>query len=389
MADLELYYATNRRHQGNDQWHPTGYEDGSFSTDGRQNLRFGRVATSLPDSKIEAHVQAKVEGLGTGNGIDLADLLGEQTLSHEAFEEKLDRSKHEDLQSKVKLGSARLFGDLRSRMLAGEHILIYIHGYNVEWTQAVGSALALQTLANRMLAEQQVASPTAIRVVLFSWPSEGMSIPWRSYLNDREYAEGSGVALGRGLLKFRDELLALGRQARLIKDPKKQKAFACGGRVHLLAHSMGNYALQNAVSWVASNAPGPALPRLLDQVFLCAADVDDDVLEPGEPLARLEELAEAVHVYSNTGDLPLKGSDWTKGNRERLGTRGPERLSSVSRKVDHVDCSDCVAGFMEHSYYLTGNVLRDIVASVAGLKAEAHPHRRPVAERDWRLTPVS
>jgi esterase/lipase superfamily enzyme len=393
MADLGLYYATNRKHLGADQWAPKGYADGEFSSDGRQNLRLGRVRARVDDALLARYASAKVAGLGVGDGIGLGDALAKQKLDIEAFEEHVDRSKAQDLQKKLKLGSTRLFADLRARMLRGAHVLIYIHGYNVEWAQAVGSALALQELGNRFLrslpAGAAAQAPSEMVLVLFSWPSEGMAIPWTSYRNDREYAQASGLAVGRGLLKFRDELLDLGRRARGIRDERKRRAFACAGKVHLLSHSMGNYVLQNAVGWVADNAAGPALPRLLDQVFLCAPDVDDDVLEPGEPLGRLEELAEAVHVYSNTGDLPLKGSDWTKGNRERLGTRGPARLANVSRKISHVDCSACVSGLMEHSYYLDGNALRDIVQSMAGLRADDPLRRRQAtADRDWRLKPA-
>ena len=32
MTTLELYFATNRKHQGDDRWHPTGYGT-TFSDD--------------------------------------------------------------------------------------------------------------------------------------------------------------------------------------------------------------------------------------------------------------------------------------------------------------------------------------------------------------------
>jgi len=56
------------------------------------------------------------------------------------------------------------------------------------------------------------------------------------------------------------------------------------------------------------------MPRIVDHVFLCAADVDDDALEPGRPLGRIHEIAREVTVYHNRGDKDLHVSDITKGN---------------------------------------------------------------------------
>jgi hypothetical protein len=47
-------------------------------------------------------------------------------------------------------------------------------------------------------------------VVLFTWPSDGMALPLVSYKSARTEAPSSGNAIGRGLLKLRDYLAALG-----------------------------------------------------------------------------------------------------------------------------------------------------------------------------------
>ena len=43
MTKLTLYYATNRKHEGKDRWHPESYGT-KFSDDGMENLRFGAVS---------------------------------------------------------------------------------------------------------------------------------------------------------------------------------------------------------------------------------------------------------------------------------------------------------------------------------------------------------
>ena len=152
-------------------------------------------------------------------------------------------------------------------------------------------------------------------------------------------------------------------------------------RLHLLCHSMGNYVLQNALARVAEFSPG-TLPRILTNVFMCAADVDDDVLEPSEPLGRLDELTQAINIYTNREDNALRISDFTKGNPDRLGSAGPARPNQVHTKVLHVNCTPLIGGLVEHSYYLSGKVNRDIAQTIAGMEAEAVKRaRKRVNER--------
>ena len=63
----------------------------------------------------------------------------------EAFEEVLDAA-IPDTQQQPKLGSARTFDELQKKMRASRDLLIFIHGFNVSWRDAVGSALALQEM---------------------------------------------------------------------------------------------------------------------------------------------------------------------------------------------------------------------------------------------------
>jgi esterase/lipase superfamily enzyme len=197
-------------------------------------------------------------------------------------------------------------------------------------------------------------------VVLFSWPSDGMALPWVSYKSDRSEAAGSGAAVGRAFLKARDFLADL-------RDRAKQGGRElCGQDIHLLCHSMGNYLLQNALTRLYDFTPGDALPRLFEHVFLCAPDVDDTVLEPGQPLGRLNQIARHVTIYHNRQDTALVVSDYTKGNPERLGGAGAAHPALLHNKVHQVDCTPVVHGVVEHSYYLAGNVNADIRASIDG-----------------------
>jgi len=367
MATLTLYYGTNRAHEGKERWSPTGYGP-RFSSDGSENLRFGKVTMMADDRTLRGHLTKKQKSLGDGDGERLADWLSSRPMSISAYREQIDPAVADTHQPNAVFGSQALFADLKTHMDAGADVLIFIHGFNVAWKEAVASALALQAMINHQ-GDQPVV------VVLFSWPSDGQSMPFTSYRSDRTDAKASGYAVGRALLKFRDFLDSLRTQvATGVAKP-------CAQDVHLLCHSMGNYVLQNALARIAEFSPG-TLPRILTNVFQCAADVDDDVLEPGEPLGRLDELTQTINVYTNREDNALRISDFTKGNPDRLGSAGPARPHQVHTKVLQIDCTPLVGGLIEHSYYLAGTVNRDIAQTIAGLEPDhAKRSRKRVHER--------
>ena len=88
----------------------------------------------------------------------------------------------------------------------------------------------------------------------------------------------------------------------------------------------------------------------------------------------------------NTGDVALHVSDYTKGNPDRLGTAGFGRPSDVHSKIHQVDCSEIVSGLVEHSYYLTGSINRDIRQSIMGntqYDEERSRTRHPTAPNTW------
>ncbi|MGF1527914.1 MAG: alpha/beta hydrolase [Candidatus Competibacterales bacterium] len=336
-----VYYGTNRR--ANRKNRPDDFEAG-FSDDGLANLRFGEA--EIVDDRIERL---------------------------EVY--------HETPSGSV-LGSQKLFDLLRERMAQeGCDVLLFIHGFNVTFHEALRNAAVMENL-------YQGRGGAGVALVAFSWPSDGNLA---FYHSDRHDAMASGLALARGLAK------AVGFIRQL------QAETLCRQSIHLLAHSMGCYALRFALqamvergvlleasngaplAVLAQRQPRPAspplgvgLPRLLDQIILTAADEDNDALEDPEKLARLPELGNRVTVYCNPNDRPLTLSDWTKGNPDRLGSEGPIRPQNLSNKIDVVDCSPQVVGVVEHGYhYQTKAVVEDINTVLGGLASDQ------VAGREW------
>lgn len=372
MATNELYFATNRNHEGEDRWNPTGY-GARFSDDGAENLRFGKLTVQVNAKNVAAYLNQKGD-YGIGNGIGLSEYLAEQAKSAQitAYKEDIPRKDiAETHQENVVLGSRAMFNDLLQVMQSASDVLVYVHGFNVSWNNAVGAALALQT---RLNSTPLGDNKQKVTVVLFSWPSDGQAIPFVSYKSDRTEAAASGSAFARGVLKLRDYLM----------EVCKRGVNPCGHDIHLLCHSMGNFALQNALPRIADYSGGRAMPRIFEQIFMCSPDVDADCFEDGKPLARLPELSRATTVYFNRQDKAMYVSDYTKGNPERLGCDGVLRPAILNVKVNTVDCTPIVAGegLVEHSYYLVGHVNDDIRLSTDGVAFD-DVRRRRKKKGDW------
>ena len=374
---IQIYYATNRRHRGLDRWQPTGYGI-EPSKDGTENLRFGMVTLHCDGGKVAECLEADC-GFGTGDGVRLARYFFEQRRSAtiEAFREDLRKEQNESTQPRQNLGSTRAFSELRDKMVAGDHVLIFVHGYNVTWWEAVASAASLQCMLNRHCSRDPANDSTPVHVVLSTWPSDGCSIPYWSYFSDRSDAKVSGYAFGRGLLKLRHYLIDTRRLLRQRGDPP------CGRSVYLLCHSMGNYVLQNALERIADFSISGRLPQIFERVFLCAADVAADVFQPREPFHRLPQMAKAVTIYHNRGDLTMRISDYTKGNTDRLGWDGAEWPAYLPDRVHQVDCGRLVSGIVEHSYYHCGAVNDDIRQCIDRLPPDSRDRTREPVRHGW------
>ena len=381
METATLYYATNRAHRGKDRWRPQGYS-GKPSNDGAENLRFGKLTLQVDPSVVRRHLAAKTR-YGIGAGTALTDYLRKQagTIEIQAFEELLNADKPDSIQAEKNFGSIRAFRDMQQVMKKSQDVLLYIHGFNVDWDDAVASALALQFMLN-----VDGGTGKYTNVFLFSWPSDGMALPYVSYKSDRSDAKLSGYAFGRGLLKLRDWLGKL-------RTRNAGKQLLCKQEVHLLCHSMGNYVLQNSLARIMRFNHGKVPPRLFEQIFMCAPDVDDHVFEPGQALSALPDMARCVSIYHNREDVAMYVSDYTKNNPDRLGQSGAARPALLNNKIQQIDCSRIVTGVVEHGYYLNGLVNRDIRLSIAGISqddGERDRRRKGNAWPNiWMMTPAS
>lgn len=258
------------------------------------------------------------------------------------------------------------FSDAASSAIIGakKNLLIFIHGFCNSFEQAIKRA----AFNREWFAEAgQAAGDTT--VIAFTWPSAGKLLaapphmPPEAYLADQARAGKSGYHLAF-FLNVIDQLRLDYHKA----NPN--------GRVFLLAHSMGNYALQAGVQfWFDSRGSDDIM---FDEVFLAAADEVDDTFErpAGGRLSNLPRLTNRISIYYSRKDVAMYLST-TVNLDERLGFDGPDDKRDQARfpasKFRIVDCTE-VSDFppfeppdATHQYYRRSRIVRaDIVATMNG-----------------------
>lgn len=283
------------------------------------------------------------------------------------------------------LGSSRLFREIRHEAQRGNRdVVVYIHGFANTFESSLQRAAQIKQ--RYLIDPPGGGAPYEPHLIVFSWPSNGRTVPPWEYHSDRDDAAASGVAAARFFMRFWDVLNELGR---------------CDQPIHVVAHSMGNWALRHAVLGIrnflgdpASSTPGRVtLPKVFANAFLMAADEDDDALEDDHKMGLLPQLARFIHVYHSRDDRALTISDKTKFNPDRLGTNGPRTFSGLSGRVVSIDCSkvdETEPLHACHQYYrIRKEVVDDVRAVLSGrFRPDEVPNRVTTESgRRYRIEP--
>jgi esterase/lipase superfamily enzyme len=227
-----------------------------------------------------------------------------------------------------------------------KEILVYVHGYNVPFDDAMRRA-------GQLGYDLGYENGT---VAAFSWPSRGSAA---EYAADAANAEWTGPALERFLTRLADS--------------------AGAQRIAVVVHSMGNRAMASVLRSLANRAQ-PAFTELV----LAAPDLDADVFQ--EQIAPiLGKAARHSTLYVSSGDRALGIS--TRLHEQLRAGLGGARMFGL-QELDVVDASSVPAGALDHSYYAENKeVLDDLFMLVRrGLPAERRNLRKyPQYEHAWRL----
>lgn len=277
-------------------------------------------------------------------------------------EDYTDPEQYEKAAEKFNFGSQKVFDKLHQKGLEEAHegdILVFVHGFNNDLRESI------ETLCQLHVKYIREGSPIK-HIVLFTWPARKNLLRYR---DDARDAIKSGYALARALDKLRAQFRAL------IHAHGK----FCDHRMHLMAHSMGNRVVEAMMTELLASGTRPN--NLFGEIFLMAADVDDDCMAPQRPMHQLISLGERVHAYYHRRDMALGVSEKTKNAFNRLGRWGSRRTIELpddvyQAEVTYVADEDTLGlrnlfsspvGYINHWYYLKSEaVVTDVIEVLNG-----------------------
>lgn len=219
------------------------------------------------------------------------------------------RDDHLRVQWVTSLERERFWGEMHQAS-AGQHALLYLHGYKNTFEEAA-------IRAAQLAADLSVSGATAF----FSWPSKGSVT---AYTADEAAIEASEGAITEFLVDF---------------------ATHCGAeKAHVIAHSMGNRGLLRALQRIAANAEAASQVKL-GQIFLAAPDVDRDLFL--DLAALYPRFSERTTLYASDADLPVHLSSKLHA-APRAGYFEP---MTIAPGIDTVAVPDFDLDLLGHSYF--------------------------------------
>ena len=263
------------------------------------------------------------------------------------YQEAEDPKKHFTMQELKATTREELLALVRQRLATSarfkDHALIFVHGYNTGFDNAVYRTA-------------QIAYDLKFdgAPFLYSWPSGGAVA---SYTYDRESAGQSEPYL-RQFLEM------------VVKETGAKS-------VSVIAHSMGNQPLLQVLKELKLQAPAGVE---INQVISAAPDVDRDNFEN---LARtIQGFAKGVTLYAASNDRALNVSRRFHGGVPRAGDV-PEQGPLVLPGLDTIDVSAASMDGLgiNHSGYAENNALLNDIALLIQTGERPPDKRVPILEK--------
>jgi esterase/lipase superfamily enzyme len=291
FATVRVFYGTNRLPSGD-------AKPALFYGKGRGDLQYGYVNVTIPQIHKEAELETQPRWAEYTLGVDEASM----------------RRRYVLLDQVTPLAQDDFVRTLRQQVKdsPSKDLFIFVHGFNNTFEDAA-----------RRAAQMAYDLDFDGTPLLYSWPSQGSAT---AYAVD-EAAVGIS---GRKMADFLETVVAQ----------------SGAERIHLLAHSMGNRALIEALqTYLAKRAPDQR-QHIFGQIVFTAPDVDRDYFV--DAIGSLRSAAERVTLYASGNDYALRSSQFLHG-APRAGTAGDfiVRLAGL----DTIDMSSVPADALGHSYF--------------------------------------
>jgi esterase/lipase superfamily enzyme len=291
FAAVRVFYGTNRAPTGEMQ--PAQYYGGA-----RGDLQYGSLEVTIPRIHQEAQLETRPRWVEYTFAADQAAMRAQYVL----LDKVMPLEKSEFVRQLHQQVSESRFKD----------VFIFVHGFNNTFEDAA-----------RRTAQLAYDLDFDGTPMLYSWPSQGSAT---AYAVD-EAAVGIS---GRRLADFLETVVTLsGAQ-----------------RIHLIAHSMGNRALIEALqTYLAKRAPENR-QHIFGQIVFTAPDVDRDYFT--DAIESLAGAAGRVTLYASDNDYALRTSQFVHG-APRAGTAGDVIVKLAG--LDSIDMSSVPADALGHSYF--------------------------------------
>jgi len=213
--------------------------------------------------------------------------------------------------------------DLLAQASAEPDVLVYVHGFR-------------QTFETAVLDAARLSDSIKFRgsTMVFSWPSKAGLF---DYAYDRESAVWSRDAFERVLASV------------MANQP-------AGGRVHIVAHSMGTMLALESLRQVYGRY-GDAASERIGAVVFASPDIDLDIFTSS--IARLGPVARKITVITATNDRALALSGRVAGGITRVGAAEKDALERLGLRV--VDASQYGWGIVNHDLFLSNGEVRRVI----------------------------
>lgn len=228
-----------------------------------------------------------------------------------SFDFRPSAGKYVTLTRATRIDEPEFFKVVSSKVQSSDshRVLIFVHGFNTTFADAA-----------RRTAQLDYDLGFDGAPILYSWPSQG-SVD--SYPADEESIQWTAAHLQGFLEKVARETGA--------------------ASIQLVAHSMGNRALVNALGGLQTDVVSPSQ---LKEVILAAPDIDTGVFS--QLAGALRSRAERVTIYASSRDRALMVSHKFH-NFPRVGESGANLM--VFPGIDTIDATDVDTDFLGHSYF--------------------------------------
>jgi esterase/lipase superfamily enzyme len=227
------------------------------------------------------------------------------------------------------LAQAKAAFNARVARTPGRKVLIFVHGYNTRFEEAVYRFA-------------QIVHDAGVNVapVLFTWPSGGNVA---DYVYDRDSAMFSRDAFETVL-------------AALVANPNV-------GSISILAHSMGNYLTIETLRQMSIRDRG--LPPKIRNVMLASPDIDVDVFRRQIAEIDTEPRSTEFTLFVSRDDKALGLSSFLARDTTRLGaldpTKEPYEAMLQQARVNVIDLTNVQSNdAANHSKFATGEVVTAI-----------------------------